>query len=463
MTIRTSFSVRGCGVRDIALPVMLAGCLLGGASPSFGGDEASAPFVALEYRVVTTNAQVGDGERKTPLVPRVEGTLRATLGPRRVEVEEGGRRIVVDYERERVLSIDAQGRARESSLLATFAFVDMEMRNRTKIHAALKAGGAKELTESPREVSILFGVLAEGDATQVTTAADGAATVFSDRDEELARWTPSAETLDDAQRASLSRFLQRRCALHPSAREMIVADGHAPAAFRFRRHDAGVRSTTELTLVAAHRTAAPALPGGARFFDDEDPVARVAKRVLDPSKEDVAARLGRDDFLRLSREARTAGRYEDAGLLLVECSLQTAADVSDALRELRSDEASRARVDSALGAISIRDPAKELDALGRLDRSVFSRPQVIDVFRANCLASTSRPGEARRVMLGALERSPWLAGGWKDLGDMCYALFETEHAWSAWKAGRRANPDHPMWKQVRDFENVLRKRFRAFL
>jgi hypothetical protein len=450
--------------RRVALVVCLAAAA---ATPEIvrGDDDAARPFLRLEYRAVTTNESTDkDVKRKTPLVPRTEGTFTAILGPRRVELLEAGRRTVLDYEHERILHIEPDGSYRENSLLAQFAFIDMEMKNRARIAKALAAAKMKDDSSRPRELSILFGCRAEGDDASVTTARDGVATVFRDGDEELARWTPSAEPLDDAQRASLARFLQFRCRLHPVVRDAITADGHAPAAIRFRCLNVGTRSTTELTLLGAERAHDDgSVPLQRRVFDESDPLARVAKRVLDPSKEDAAARLAKDDFVRLAREARTAGRFEDAALLLIECGLQTGDAATDEVRDLRSDDAARPRVERVLGIIGNHDPAKLLEGIAALDRASFGRPHLLDVFRANALASANRLADAQAAMLEALAKSPWLTGAWKDLGDMYYARFDTERTWLAWEAGRRAAPDHPMWSPIREFEDRLRKEYRALL
>ncbi len=435
-------------------------------APARGDDEAPPRFLQLEYRAITTNESVGeDVERNSPLVPRTEGTLRAALGPRRVELVEAARRTVLDHERERILQVQPDGSYRESSLLALVAFIDMEMRNRARLGKALAAAGMNDPSRQPREISILFGWRAKDDDTSVTTATDGGAIVFRDGDEELARWTPSGETLDDAQRASLARFLHHRCRLHPAVREAIAADGHAPAALRFRSLDVGTRSTTELTLLSAKRTGEDGLiPLQRRTFDDSDALAQVARRVLDPAEDDeAAARLSRDDFVRLAREARKAGRYEDAALLLIECGLQTGDAVTEELRDLRSDEAAGERVDQALRVIGASDPLESIDGLAGLDRALFSRPHVLDVLRANSLASAERHDEALEAMLGALAKSPWLTGAWKDLGDMYYARFDTERTWLAWEAGRRAAPEHPMWSPIREYERHLRQEYRSLL
>jgi len=430
-----------------------------------GDDDAPLPLVRLEYRAVTTNESTdANVKRKTPLVPRTEATFTAVLGPRRVEIVEEGRRSVLDYEHERTLRVEADGSYRESSVLATFAFVEMEMKNRARLAKVLATAKMKDDSSRPREISILFGWRADGDDTSVTTAKDGDAVVFRDGDEELARWTPSAEVLDDAQRASLVRFLQHRCRLHPAIRDAIAADGHAPSAIRFRWLNVGTRSTTELTLLGTKRERDDgSIPLQRRVFDESDALARVAKRVLVPTKEDAAARLGKDDFLRLAREAHTAGRFEDAALLLIECGLQTGDPVTDALRDLRSDEAAAARLEKLLGIIGNHDPAKALEGLDSLDRAAFSRPHVLDVFRANSLAATKRMDAATEAMLGALAVDPWLTGAWKDLGGFYYARFDTERTWLAWDAGRRAAPDHPMWVQVGKFEGHLRKTYATLL
>ena len=430
-----------------------------------GDDGAPPAFLRLEYRAVTTNEPTDENvKRKSPLVPRTDGTVAVVLGPRRVELVEDGRRTVLDHEHERLLRVEADGSYRETSLLANVAFIDMEMRNRARIAKALATVKMKDESSRPRELSILFGCHAEGDDTTVTTARDGGAFVFRDGEEELARWTPSAESLDDAQRASLARFLQFRCRLHPAVRDAITADGHAPASIRFRWFNTGTRSTTEMTLLGARRSGDDGSTQLARrAFAESDPLARVAKRVLDPAKDDASPRLSKDDFVRLAREARKAGRPEDAGLLLIECGLQTGDSVTDELRDLRSDAEAGPRLERLFGVLGIRDCAKQLAGIDALDRAAFSRPHVLDVLRANALAASNRMDEAVQAMLGALGEDPWLTGAWKDLGDFYYARFDTERTWLAWEAGRRAAPGHPMWGPVREFEDRLRKAYSALL
>lgn len=451
-------------IARLALAALMT--LSAAASRSVVGDDNAPPaFLRIEYRAVTTNESTDeDVKRKTPLVPRTEGTITAVLGPRRIEFVEEGRRTVLDHEHERVLRVETDGSYRETSLLANVAFIDMEMKNRARLAKVLAAAGMKDESARPRELSVLFGWRAKGDDTSITTAQDGGAIVFRDGDEELARWTPSAESLDEAQRASLARFLQFRCRLHPAVRDAIAADGHVPAAMRFRWLNTGTRSTTEMTLLGAKRSNDDgSIRLGQRVFEDSDPLAGVAKRVLDPAKDDAAPRLAKDDFVRLAREARKAGRYEDAAVLLIECGLQTGDAVTDELRDLRSDDAASPRLERLFGVIGEHDPAKQLQGLEALDRASFSRPHVLDVFRANSLAATNHLDDAVQAMLGALAKSPWLTGAWKDLGGFYYARFDTGRTWLAWEAGRRAAPDHPMWSQIQEFENHLRKAYRAIL
>jgi hypothetical protein len=448
----------------LVIPVLLT--VIGVTSQGVRGeDRVPPPFLRLEYRAVTTTQATREGVRRaTPALPRSERTFVVVLGSRRVDVQEEGLRTVLDYGQERMLRVEADGRYRESSLLARIAYLDMEMKNRATLRKLLDAAGAKDEWTTPREISTLFGWPAEGDDTSVETELDGRAVVFRDCGEELARWTPSTESLDDEQRASLARFLQFGCRLHPAVRDAISAKGLVPEALRFRWFDVGMRSTTDLTLLGATRAKdAGATQLGRRIFDESDKLARLAQRVIAPTEEEAAARIGKDDFVRLAQEARAAGRFEDAALLLIECGLQTGDQMAHEFRELLSDEAARERTGRLLGIIGNRDPEACLAGLAALDRTAFGRPHVLDVFRANALSTADRPDEAIDAMIGALLGNPWLAGAWKDLGGIFYGRFDTDRAWLAWEAGRRAAPDHPMWVEVRRLEDRLRNAYGPLL
>jgi hypothetical protein len=147
-------------------------------------------------------------------------------------------------------------------------------------------------------------------------------------------------------------------------------------------------------------------------------------------------------------------------LLLPESSLTTGA-VTPLLRRLAVDANAKEEMGRFVRPIGLanKDPDKALALLDAIDRSKLSRPAFVDVFRVNALRHKGRVDEARDLMLATLEASPWITMAYKDLGDLFFAGFATDQAWTAWELGRRIVPGHDCWKAVEDYEKRLRREF----
>ncbi len=444
------------------------------ATQAFAQGTEPEAYVRLEYHAVVVRESVGeDVERKKPLVPRTESTFVVTLGPRVAAVEQNGKVRVWDYEtgRQRRLDLEA-GTYMEGSLLQHVAFVQMEMANRARLRDVLAAAGKADEAWAPFELSILFGWQADGDEIRfggradddvalTRSAADGMIS-FANGDDVVSSWTPSTHTLDDAQQAAFSRFLQRDAHLHPDVRSALVTTGVAPAQLSFRWRNTGMLARATWTLAGAERVRTR--PGDVSAMERSygaGALGRLGRIVLGPETESTPNRLTSEEFIALSLAANEAGRYGDAMLLLIEGSLSTGAPMTEEIRELTSTPEQRAVIDPLMRAIG--GPMSSLESLDAVDRSRLSRPAILDVFRANALRALGRHDEARDLMLATLETAPWITMAYKDLGDIHYSRFRTMHAWTAWDLGRAIAPEHGCWRQLSGYEKQLRETFADLL
>lgn len=425
-----------------------------------------APFLELTYHYVHTRRVEGENvEHKTPLVPRAEGDLRVTLGPRIVDIVEDGRHRVFDFERGRVHSIDVEaGTYVETLLVSHAANLDMEMRHRLRMAKTLDAAGQADPSLAPVELACLLGWSSGADeAPTKLTAWEGTGQLTLD-ERVLVRWTRSEHVLPKRLRGAYARFLHYCAQPHPAARAAMAEQPTLAAEFRKDYRDVGTRAEFVLTLTAVRPTATPpqSAEGLTRVFGDSA-VANLAKRVLQPEADDPLERLDEKWFTTFSAAAEKRGDYEDAFLLLMEYGLQSGVQLLDEVRALLTNGSAVAALRPLLGTFGGRDAERALNVLDSVDREHLTHPYIVDVFRANWFTQLKRGKEARDLFLTVLGQAPWLTAAHNDLGDLYVAEFNTGLAWLCYEIGRSIAPEHSTWADLEGFEKHLRRKFAEIL
>jgi len=69
---------------------------------------------------------------------------------------------------------------------------------------------------------------------------------------------------------------------------------------------------------------------------------------------------------------------------------------------------------------------------------------------------------AKQMLLQVLAENPSITAAWKDLGDIYYADYDTEHAWQCWDIGRRLSPGHKLFSTVNKMEQKLETEYPQF-
>jgi hypothetical protein len=347
------------------------------------------------------------------------------------------------------------------SVLHEVAFVQLEMRNRLGLRGVLQAAEIKLADEwSPFDLSVVFGWQAKGDDVTLDRSEEGGEVRFSRAGQVVTSWRLSDHALDDAQRAMFSRLLQRQAHLHPQAIAALAASARLPSELVFHWRSPGVQATTRWQLAGRKDDEWPGDIGGLTRTFGEGPLGRIARAVCAPDADGVPKRLSAERFAELAEAAAKERRFGDAALLLLESSLSTGEEVP-LLRRLAADNEAKEQMGRYVRPIGLanEDPDKALELFDALDRSTLSRPAILDVFRVNALRQKGKVVEARDLMLTTLETAPWITMAYKDLGDLFFAGFATEQAWTAWELGRRIAPRHGCWAAVEDFEKRLRREF----
>lgn len=64
---------------------------------------------------------------------------------------------------------------------------------------------------------------------------------------------------------------------------------------------------------------------------------------------------------------------------------------------------------------------------------------------------------AKPMFVSVLRSNPWLAGAYKDLGDLLFRQFDMGRAWRSWDAGRHIAPQLGIFSPVTQFEKNLQQ------
>jgi hypothetical protein len=112
-------------------------------------------------------------------------------------------------------------------------------------------------------------------------------------------------------------------------------------------------------------------------------------------------------------------------------------------------------VTTSLRANTRDDLREAADTLLQLRSKTSNKAYVLMLFEANDRARIGDTKSARQLFLDALQENPFLAGAYKDLGDLLLMGYDMPRAWRCWDAGRRIAPQFSNFAAVNRFEKTL--------
>jgi len=397
-------------------------------------------------------------------------------------VEEAGRGTIYDYRIRRIVELDSARHVfNNDSLYAIVDFAVLETANRRFQRDTLAATKAPDqaVMLDPFWVQSELHVIDPADPAALldrTTSAGGAA-YFSSHDKPAASFSLSGQALSADERIGFARFLRMRAAIHPKIADALVASGKLPQRLSFVMPPMMKKPDVTWTLKSVERTRVPyplltayspeLLPVGSK-----DP-AILALQALLPTM--LAA-------TRNAKGARSIADYRaaingalqkrqpfQAVLLGLELTLQYGKQAGDcpprapagchSLKEIFAAAASDPRAQDLKRALAAA-PAQAGEAatlLQTMKRDDVSDSYVVDAFLANNLSGAGKLGEAFPLLLGAIKANPYVAGYYKDLGDLFRKAFQPDLAWLCYDLGRAlpGGAGAPVISNVGDYETKL--------
>jgi tetratricopeptide (TPR) repeat protein len=397
----------------------------------------------------------------------------AGLGETCISVQWGQQKTLYDLAGKRIYRIDlTKSEYVEESLFAEPAFRTAELRNRLMLGAAwteAKINKTKNPFDRFEVESTLavekLGPDAAADAPTIKVETAGNTTVFLHDGQWVVKLTPSKSALAGPAAAAFTRLLAYEARIHPQVRRKIVEAGAVPETLEFRFQNPPQAYTVTWTLRKVAEVEVEDLPLSKELKPAADAggplaaiLAEVKKGHAPPTRQAAEA---------YARSALAEKKYLDAMLATIEDQLRSGDPaVEPLMREIGSsaqtDPQLRLFLDGMMASQNPKTAAQALQKFDAIDRTALKKGYVIDIMRANALTALGRRKEARDLFLSVLKANPFIAGAYKDLGELYADAYQMPLAWRCWDAGRQINPNLPLLQDVTKREQWLQENLPDF-
>lgn len=415
----------------------------------------------LTFNVSTLTQELkSDPEDSEPSIT----TLFVTLGTNYFSYREGSRKTIHDFQKRRIFMIDTnEGTYSDDSLFMDIGFRTYEFRNRLILGRTLDASEIKDHPMARTLSEHLFSLSDKDNQSRLTKEQRGRSIVFSWEGKELFEYNMKSSNVDPGYRDAFVRFLRYYVGGHPQVLKELGNRPGIPSRLRIVRYS--VNKETKDVALTSHKKAPD--EGyeirGLKKANIEGELSRLVpgSRFYSPP----ALEKHTDGLLSEASAAFNAGHYLDAMLAYLEHTLVTGKQLPRQFQSHRERIRQDPYVASLLPAINPPNKEKAEEAvkiLERLRTHSEVRKHVLIIFEANVRTSLGDPDTAKRLFMSALTTNPYIAGAWKDLGDLYLRSYNARDAWWCWDLARKIAPDHRLVVPINKLEQKLLKRYPEF-
>ena len=319
--------------------------------------------------------------------------------------------------------------------------------------------------------------------TQVSLSGGGIQ--FTAGGEVVARYIASDKALPPSEQKGFTRFLYANASLHPKIIDAVLASGMVPKEIFFVNMLGGKRRSVQWELISTEHLNAPyPLPldyaskilGHGELDAESQPLANILPLMLDAVAQRASGLRNLSDYGGQITDALGRKAHFAVFLTFLEVSLQYGQeaalcssgrstgclDRSTLTDAVKSDPRSAA-LSGAL-AVEKSDLGKAVAMEQGIDRSGVSNGYVLDDFIGNTLVEAVRGSEAVPFLSKAIQGNPYIAGYYKDFGDLFRESFRADLAWVFYDLGRTlpGGPNAPVISRINEYEEFLEKKCPQF-
>lgn len=402
------------------------------------------------------------------------GTWTADLAPDFMIMSNASESTITDYALKRLITQDAIKHSfTNTSLYAIVDFFVAETYNRRILNQILSKANIKERSQDAFWTQSELHVVDSTDGVPAIVRSprkDGAA--FSYQGKEIASYALSAQPVTNDQRRWLARYLTMNTALHPSIIAEIASSGHMPSRISYIRSPMHNGDSVEMAFKpATSLQVAYSLRKDLKL----EPLQTTLRPVImqntlelmaTAAKGQAPGRRNETDFHAAIDTALRKGQVFQALVLMFEMNEQygegslTCTKPCSSGTDVAAAAKSDARAVALVGALEPKSKAEmeaAIKTLTAMKRDDLSNAYVIDDFLANDLVEMGKSDEALPLFAAAVKGNSYLAGYYKDVGDVYRFNFHPDLAWFCYDVGRAlpGGVDAPVISQMNNYETQL--------
>jgi tetratricopeptide (TPR) repeat protein len=425
------------------------------AALSFGFCMHANAALTLQMRV-TSHVEAVDGASTPP--PDKTQEEQVFIGAHYVAIKSEHTLSLLDFAKRRRYQVDLQAaRYVDYSLHDTVGFRVMEMQNRQGLARALAAMHSNLPPYDVVYIEQALSVLASADRKLAETR-EGSDVVDAIDGKPLLRRSAESTPVSASDAAGFVNFLRYTAGGHPLVLDKLAAAREIPRQLTFSYREAGGRQTRRYEILSV-ATAAPAsydlapYRQGTTSTDDVD-------RLLDKIAMSAPPAPGalRTAMQQQATRAFAEKRPFDAMLGAMEFQLMTGEQLGpftpEQLVQVRADPSAQ-RYAAVINANDKAALTAAIPVLQQLQTQSTERRHLLALNEANDHQGLGELAIARPMFVRVLSVNPWLAGAYKDLGDLQFRQFDMARAWRCWDAGRRIAPNLSIFSGINQLENTL--------
>jgi len=370
-----------------------------------------------------------------------------SIGDRRIAFYEPERVRLYDFERRRVLEVDAiKHLYSDWSLHAFVASAEDELRGRLAYRAQLeraRPGSGPSVLELESLFSMSASPTRPGSRELLADSSRGDHLRFYVNRRLAMDAVLSDSAFASGRAAVFGRLLAYQGHLHPRMRAALVSAGRVPQRLSYRFRDLNDETVVvfDLTKISSAPEANQLVAGLAQVDVPDPAYAELNERLV---KSRACATPS--DWIEASRRfeavALDSARWLDAELARDERAIGACETPSAWPKAIEA----RATLDTAVAAcragVAWRDSAGAISALDRLDRvngRGHAKGYVIDLLRARARLASGSVDLGSYLMMGGLGGSPCMSGAWLDLAHGYLKTYQPVLAWLCLEAAEHAD------------------------
>jgi tetratricopeptide (TPR) repeat protein len=338
----------------------------------------------------------------------------------------------------------------------------MELENRLKTHDLLQRNPKDYLLE-PVILEHNFSLDSKRNSSKINKKQNGKYTNYSFEKTPLAQITASGQNLSSEELTSFIRFIRYTIGGHSEILDGIKKSGKIPeelVIYKFdkknNRLDYKLKNykteiETPLSLVS-YRPLEYSTETGSYYsliskiqtFDSEK-----IKQQMGSIEIDIQSSLDNKNYLEALLGCLESGLYNSVFNIEI---CQTNINIIQADSHAKTLFTYLNPGDQ----ISPEDAYKEFEAL---EKFAGEKAYILWIFEADMLSRINKKKESLEKFYKALKVNPYIAGIYKDIGEIFYSNYNTDLAWLCWDIARRIYPEHSMLKPITELEENLQKKY----